>query len=114
MSLELRVISNPTNGSVLLIMMGTLSREFGVVKGPLNVGPTIATGQFVSVTWAMQTRPLPSAWARGITSPGSIAPRTASGRRKIRADKFLFNLARRLIADLLSYTGVSSFAVYLT
>ena len=108
------MISNPTNGSVLLIMIGTLKREYGIVRGPLNVGPTIATGQFVSVTWAMQTRPLPSAWARGITSPGSIAPRIASGRRKIRADKFLFNLARRLIADLLSDTRVSSLAVYLT
>ena len=59
-SLELRVMSNPRNGSVLLIITGILSREIGDVTGPLNVGPG-AIGHFVSVTWAMQTRPLPAA-----------------------------------------------------
>ncbi len=88
-SLELSVMSNPLNGSVLLIMTGTLSREFGVVNGPLNVGP-VGNGHFVSVTCAIQTRPLPAAWARGITCAGSIAPRIASGRRIVRTDNFLF------------------------
>ena len=54
-SLELSVMSNPLNELVLLIMIGTLSKVFGVVRGPLKTGGVI--GHAVSVTWVMQTMP---------------------------------------------------------
>ncbi len=78
---EFIVISNPLKVSVLLIIIGTLSRVFGVVSGPLKMGPEAGHLVLTSAIEAIQTSPEGVAWTRGMNPVGIRIEIAISGRR---------------------------------